>query len=55
MKGCASSKKVLCYEIKMEHIQKIIHDEKQIMIPFIRSSINKIFSLIERLQNIKKH
>ena len=55
MKGCANSKKVLCYEIKMEHTQKIIHDEKQIMIPFIRSSINKIFSLIERLQNIKKH
>ena len=55
MKGCANSKKVLCYEIKMEHIQKIIHDEKQIMIPFIKSSINKIFSLIERLQNIKQH
>ena len=55
MKGCANSKKVLCYEIKMEHIQKIIHDEKQILIPFIRSSINKIFSLIERLQNLKKH
>jgi hypothetical protein len=25
------------------------------MIPFIKSSINKIFSLIERLQNIKQH
>jgi len=55
MKGCANSKKVLCYEIKIEHIQKIIHDEKQIMIPFIKASINKIFSLIERLQNIKQH
>ena len=55
MKGCIVTKKVHSYEISIEHLQKIFNDEKQIIIPYIKSSINKIFSLIERLQNIKQH
>ena len=55
MKGVVSSEKISCYEIKIEHIQKIIYDEKEIIIPYIKSSINKIFSLIKRLQSIKEH
>ena len=55
MKGSIVSKKVLCYEITIEYLQKILSDEKQIVIPFIKYSINKIFSLIQRIQNIKQH
>jgi hypothetical protein len=55
MKATVISKKVNSYEISVEHLEKILFDEKQIIIPYIKSSINKIFSLIERLQNIKSH
>ena len=55
MKGTIVSKKAHSYEITIEHIQKILSCEKQIIIPYIRSSINKILSLIERIQNIKQH
>ena len=55
MKGSIVSKRVHCYEITIEYMQKILTDEKQIVIPFIKYSINKIFSLIQRIQNIKQH
>ena len=55
MKGLVSNEKVSCYEITIEHISKILNDEKQIIIPYIKSSVNKVCSLIDRLQNIKQH
>ena len=55
MKGIVHTTKLFCYEIGIEHIQKILYNEKPIIIPYIKSSINKILSLIERIQNIKEH
>ena len=55
MKGIVTTKKLKCYEITIEHMQKILYDEKEIMIPYIKTSINKILSLIERIQSLKQH
>ena len=55
MKGTVLDNKAYCYEISVEHINKFLTEEKQIVYPFIKSSVNKIISLIERLQNFKKN
>lgn len=53
MKGTVNDNRIYCYEITVEHINKFLAEEKQILYPFVKSSINKIISLIERLQNFK--
>ena len=55
MKGTVVDNKLFCYEISVEHINKFLTEEKQILFPFIKSAVNKIISLIERLQNFKKN
>ena len=55
MKGTVNDNKIYCYEISVEHINKCLNDEKQIVYHFCKSSINKIISLIERLQNLKSN
>ena len=55
MKGTVIDNKLSCFEITVEHFEKFVFEQKQILYPFIRSSINKIISLIERLQNFKKN
>ena len=55
MKGIVIDNKVKCYEISIENINKFILEEKQILFPFVKSAVNKIISLIKRLQNIKKN
>ena len=49
------SKRLICYQINKEHIEQILYSEKEIALPFINASINKIVVLIQRLQNIKQH
>ena len=49
MKGTVISKKAFSYEITLGNLQKILLGEKQIILPYIKSSINKIFCLIERI------
>ena len=53
MKATVIDNKVYCYEIAVDHINRFLTDEKQIVYPFVKSSVNKIISLIERLQNFK--
>ena len=54
MKGVVITEKISCFEINIEHLRKIIIEEKQITYNYIKHSINKILSLIERLQTIKQ-
>ena len=55
MKGTVIDNKLNCYEISVEQLKQFLSIEKQIVFPFIKSAINKIISLIERLQNFKKN
>ena len=55
MTGKVINKKSKCYEITIDHLDKILSNEKDIVRPYINSSINKIFSLIERLHNLKQN
>ena len=55
MTGKVINKNSYSYEITIEHLDKIISNEKDIVKPYIYSSINKIFSLIERLHNLNKN
>ena len=54
-KSIVISEKIYCYELAMEHIDKILNNGKDIIHSYIKFSINKIISLIERLQNIKQN
>ena len=47
--------KVVCYELAVEKIDIMLRDEKQIRISYLKKSVKKILSLIERLQSIKKN
>ena len=47
--------KVVCYELAVEKIDIMLRDEKQIRISYLKNSVKKILSLIERLQSIKKN
>ena len=55
MKSTVISEKIYCYEIGLEHIDKMLNNGKDIIHDYIKLSINKIFSLIERFQNIKQN
>ena len=49
------SKRLTCYQISEQHFDQIVTAEKDIVFPYLKASINKIVSLIQRLQNIKEH
>ena len=49
------SKKLVGYQISDEHLEQILYSEKSIIITYLKASINKIVTLIQRLQNIKQH
>ena len=55
MKSTVISEKIYCYEIGLEHIDKMLNNGKDIIHDYIKLSINKILSLIERFQNIKQN
>ena len=54
-KVTAISKRVNCYQLSEEHLEHILNGEKDIIIHYLKTSINKIIVLIQRLQNIKQH
>ena len=49
------SKKLIGYQISDEHLEQILYSEKSIITTYLKASINKIVTLIQRLQNIKQH
>ena len=49
------SKKLVGYQISDEHLEQILYSEKSIITTYLKASINKIVTLIQRLQNIKQH
>ena len=48
-------KNVICYEFSVEQIYNLLKEGKKIRFTFSLCSIKKIFSLMERLQGIKKN
>ena len=55
MKGVVINENVSCLEINIEHLEKIIKEETQIIYDYVKQSINKVLFLIERLQTIKQN
>lgn len=53
MRGTVYGNKISCYKIDVENFENILMQEKQIVYQFVKSSVNKIISLIDRLQNLK--
>jgi hypothetical protein len=53
MKSTVISEKIFCYELALEHLDKMLTTGKDILNDYIKFSVNKTISLIERLQNIK--
>ena len=49
------SKKLIGYKLSEEHLEQILESEKYITINYLKNSINKIVTLIQRLQHIKEH
>ena len=48
-------KNISCYEFAVEQINNLLKEEKEVKFNFVQCSVNKILSLIERLQSIKKN
>ena len=55
MKSTVVSEKVYCYELAMEHIDKMLSTGADVIASYIKFSLNKIISLLERLQRIKEN
>ena len=55
MKGEVSSEKIIFYELSVDNLDNIVHMEPLVEELYIKGSINKLLSLIERLQNLKKN
>ena len=53
MKCTVNDKKVVLYEFSTKNIPKIIKDGSELLFSFAQTAINKIISLIKRLDNIK--
>ena len=53
--GKVVSKKLICYELSVKQLNNFIDYEKNIVGPYTKSSVNKIITLMDRLQNIKKN
>ena len=48
-------KKLICYELSIDHIDYLLKKESRISFDYIQSYVKKIFSLINRLQEIRKN
>ena len=53
MRGTVYGNKISCYQIDKESFDNILTQEKQIIFQYVKSSVNKIISLIDRLQSLK--
>ena len=53
MRAIVISNKINCYQIDKDNFENILTQEKQIIYQFVKSSVNKIISLIDRLQSLK--
>ena len=53
--GKVVSKKLICYELSVKQLNNFIEFEKNIVTPYTKASVNKIITLMDRLQNIKKN
>jgi hypothetical protein len=55
MKSYVISEKIFCYELGLENIDKMLNNGKEVIYSYLHFSINKVISLIERLQDIKQN
>ena len=55
MKCTVNDKKAICYEFPIKNISRIIKEGNELLLSFVKTSINKIISLIKRLDNIKNN
>ena len=53
--GEVVSKKLICYELTCNQLNIFLENEKNILGLYTKSSVNKIITLLDRLQNIKKN
>ena len=54
MNGVVISEKCIYYELPIENLDNLIQIEGNVEELYIKTSVNKLLSLIERLQNLKK-
>ena len=52
-KGTVFGNKISFYQIDVDNFENLLKQEKQIIYHFVQSSVNKIISLIDRLQSLK--
>ena len=55
MKASVISNKVECYEISLDNLDRILNSGREVIFAYLRYTMNKISTLIERLQNIKQN
>ena len=55
MNGVVTSEKCIFYELPIDNFENILKIESNVEEVYIKSSVNKLLSLIERLQNLKKN
>ena len=55
MKAQVINEKIYCFELGLENLEKMLINGKDVLHSYIKFSINKVISLIERLQNIKEN
>ena len=55
MKSFVVSEKIFCYELGLENIDKMLNNGREVIYSYLKFTINKVISLIERLQNIKQN
>ena len=53
MRGTVYGNKISCYQIDTESFENILYQEKQIIFNYVKSSVNKLISLIDRLHSLK--
>ena len=53
--GVVTSEKIVCYILGVEKMKSMLIENNHINYYYLKSSINKIFSLIERLRNLKQN
>ena len=54
-KASVVNSKVDCYELSLVDLDKLLNCEKEVILAYTKYSMNKISTLIERLQNIKQN
>ena len=55
MKSTVNDKKALCYGLPTKNISRIIKEGHELLFSFVQTSINKIITLIKRLDTIKNN